>query len=112
MTNKLEITSILLFSIFLFLTVMDVITTNIVLSIGHVEANPILQHFNTHGIQFSDLLFKFSLPVLLGLLVYIGYKISKREKTYILIYTLLGLLIALNVYFTYVVINNFIVLNS
>jgi len=64
MTNKLEITSILLFSIFLFLTVMDVITTNIVLSIGHVEANPILQHFNTHGIQFSDLLFKFSLRYL------------------------------------------------
>jgi len=97
----------IIFIILIALIVVDVLTTFMALRKGLIESNALFSHFNKYGISWLDLLGKIGFSLLLcGVSAY-ALKIAKGKEKIPFYF----ILIAVTVFYIYVVTNNLIVLS-
>jgi hypothetical protein len=92
----------ILTSTFLWLNLLDILTTMVLLSLGGIELNPFLQH----TITAFDISLKMGLSLFLVLVAQLSYRMAKKRNSITGIQVLFSLLIALDIFYSLVVINN------
>lgn len=96
---------IILITLLIVLNVLDILLTRAVLFYGGGEANPFQSHLNT-GIRPIDYFLKISGTFLMGGIILIQYWFSLRKNSKFGFITTFVILIALDIFYSYVVIHN------
>ena len=101
------------------LNILDVITTSVTLRLHGKEGNWFFAYCNTTGIQLLDYVVKFGLVTIMILTVYFTLWYTKRPSTVkkhptqskVAVIVVFLILLGLNIFYLYVVVNNINVLN-
>ena len=88
------------------LNILDICLTVMILRYGGLETNSPWLYFNTTGIRLIDCVVKISLSILMGVLSFVTYWIALRENSRIGFIGSYVILIALNLFYFWVVISN------
>lgn len=96
---------------FLFLNILDILTTWMILGVGGREANPLFSHFNVVGIGWIDVVIKIGLTLGMCLLVHYVYTYAVNKHTKLAVLIVYATIIILNLLVILVVINNLQVLD-
>jgi len=113
MKLKLNLSSkilIILITLLIVLNVLDILLTQTILHYGGEETNVQYEHFNTTGIRPIDYVQKIGYSFLMGAVVLVQYWVSLRKNSKFGVVASYVMLIVLNLFYTYVVVNNIQVL--
>ena len=107
MNNKILLLSVS----FVWLNVLDIFTTWVMLQLGGKETNFFLHSINQTGITFSIIVFKIGIPLVLGIAFLFMFRYAEKKKSRLAIALNYGALLAINIFFIFVIINNIRMLN-
>ena len=93
----------------LILNAIDLVSTQIFLSLGKTEINPLLSHLNTTGINLFTVIIKIGAPVIFWVLALILFNCLDNKKHWVWIIAIQSIL---TVVYLFVVINNLLVINA
>ena len=99
-------------SMFLILSVLDLVSTSMFLNAGMLEGNPFWSHFNTSGIGVTDVLIKMGGAFFIVFMFYkmLGYEKGFEGKTGMILKVLnFFTIVGINVIMFFVVVLNFMV---
>jgi len=96
---------------FVYLNLLDLLTTIVLLSLGGRETNVLFLHFNETGVGVTDVIIKLSLTLFLSVVSLLLYLRAQKETSKLAVYLVYGLLIVMNIFYILVVVNNLVMLN-
>lgn len=97
---------LLLFTIFIYLNVLDMYTTILILELGGKEINFFHLHFNEVGVSSTDIILKLCLTALSVFIVFLVYWRSSQENSKLGIVVAYVIIVGLCWFYSYVIWNN------